>query len=60
MDKVNITKSESWLRTDIEEQGRILNETIQNGIDDNERIINIECKAELDGLSRFWIYTTNK
>jgi hypothetical protein len=52
--KVNIIRSESWLDDNFENICSILDETIKDFVDDDERIINIESS----GLSRFWIYTT--
>jgi len=55
--EVNLIKSESWIRSTIDEQNDILNETIKDFIEDDERIINIQAIEE-NGQTRFWIYTT--
>jgi len=57
---VNIIRSETWLNDNFEEIHSILDETIEEFVDDSKQIINIESKTEANGLSRFWIYITNK
>jgi len=57
MQEVNIIRSESWLECDLNTIDKILNKTITELVGDNEKIINIEMKTNLNGLSRFWIYT---
>lgn len=58
MEKVNIIRSETWLEDDIDNIGDILDNAIEEFVSDQEEIINIECR-EVNGLSRFWIYTRN-
>ena len=56
--KVNIIRSETWLIDDFKNNiSQILNETITDFVEDNEKIINIEMITQKNGLSRFWIYT---
>lgn len=55
--KVNITKSETWLEADYYTVSKILDETIEEYMDDNDRIINIQVVTESTGTSRFWIYS---
>ena len=54
--EINICKSETWLRADITDQNNILQETINDFIEPNERIINIQMVTDSSGCSRFWIY----
>ena len=56
--KVNIVLSETWMSAGKESIEATLNEAIEDFVETDERIINIECKTERNGLSRFWIYTT--
>lgn len=60
MTNVNIIRSETWLKDDIDNIGDILESTIEEFVSDHEEIINIECIERVDGLSRFWIYTRSK
>jgi len=53
---IDIIWSESWLSGDIDMIAGILKDTIKDFVG-SERIINIECKKDSSGLSRFWIYT---
>lgn len=59
MKKINLCRSGSWVTESvtIEDLNEILNETIRDFVDEDERIINIECKEE-NGQGRFWIYST--
>jgi len=54
--RVNITRSETFATDNIEVIDRILNETIEEWIAKDQKIINIEMK-ERNGMHRFWIYT---
>lgn len=56
MKKINIIRSESWLLDDIENINNILNSTIEEFVNTDDKIINIEVNTDLNGLSRFWIY----
>jgi len=59
MTKINLIKSETWSKPNIDEQYDILNQAIQDYIEDDEYIINIQCVEENNnGLQRFYIYTT--
>ena len=53
---VEIARSETWMKADIEQLHDTLNETIENFLDDNSRIINIEQQYCNDGQYRFCIY----
>jgi len=55
--EINITRSETWLTDDFKSMSELLEETINEFVDADERIINIECKTDETGLSRFWIYS---
>ena len=55
--KVNIIKSETWLKMDLSAQNECLNECISDFVEDNERIINIQLVEGSNGLSYFLIYT---
>lgn len=56
---ITVTRSSSWLRADIDELREVLNEALKIVGEDSE-IINIQCKTEASGLSRFWIYSREK
>lgn len=56
--KYNIIKSETWLRTDIDEQNKILNDTINEFLESDHKVISVQLVEE-NGLKRFWIYTEN-
>jgi hypothetical protein len=53
--KVKLIRSSTWIGDDYEAASRTLEETIQEFVFDNDRIINIEVK-ERNGASRFWLY----
>jgi len=57
--KVNITRSETFATDNLDVINRILNETITEWIDKDQKIINIEM-VERQGMYRFWIYTLEK
>ena len=54
---INITRSETWLGDNFENISLILDETINNFIDSEERIINIQVVKHENGSKRFWIYS---
>ena len=54
--EVSIIFSESWLRMDVGSINELLTETINEFIEETDRIINIEKHTDDSGLSRFWIY----
>ena len=54
--EVNIIFSESWLRMDIGSINELLTETINEFVEETDRIINIEKHTDDSGSSRFWIY----
>ena len=60
MKKVSLIRSETWLTNNFEIINKILEETISEFVRENERIINIEMKTDISGLSRFWIYKEKK
>jgi len=53
--KVSIVRSESWLKEDIVGINKILQETVEELITSDEKIINVQVVEE-NGFSRFWIY----
>jgi len=53
--RINIARSQTWMSDDISCIGDILEETINDFVEEGDRIINIETK-EFNGLKRFWIY----
>ena len=55
--KVNLIRSETWLDDDFDSITEILQETIDDFIEKDERIINIQVVKKNDGTNRFWIYT---
>jgi hypothetical protein len=57
--EITIVKSDSWTKTGLMEQDKILNDTIRDFIEDREIIINVQLVEEL-GLKRFWIYTQRR
>jgi|AntRauTorcE11897_2_1112592.scaffolds.fasta_scaffold213756_1 hypothetical protein len=57
--EITIVKSDSWTKTGLMEQDKILNDTIRDFIEDCEIIINVQLVEEL-GLKRFWIYTQRR
>ena len=54
---INIIRSETWLGDGFKNISDILEETINEFVDKDERIINIEMIKREDSLKRFWIYT---
>ena len=60
MEKINIIRSQTWLKDDFENITDILEEAIKDFVDENDEIINIESKESENGLSRFWIYVKSK
>jgi len=54
--EINIIRSETWLTDDFKMVSDTLKETIDDFVDDDEKIINIQLVKSDDGLSRFWIY----
>ena len=57
--KVNIVRSETWMKDDFDMIHNILSDTIEEFVDESEEVINVEEK-ERNGLHRFWIYTRTK
>jgi hypothetical protein len=57
--EINIIRSETWLTDDFKMVSDTLKETIDDFVDDDEKIINIQLVKSDDGLSRFWIYIEN-
>ena len=55
--KVNLIRSETWIADNYEDIRQILEETTEECVEDDEKIINIEMKTNKSGLSRFWVYT---
>ena len=53
---INISRSETWIDDNFEAISSILEDTIKDFIEEDDRIINIEVK-ERNGLKRFWIYS---
>ena len=54
--ETNITRSESWMRADIDEINETLQQAIDDHIDPDETIINVQVVEE-SGRWRFWIYS---
>lgn len=54
--KINITRSETWATDNLDVIERIMNETIEEWVPKDQKIINIEM-IERNGMYRFWIYT---
>ena len=54
--QIGVLQSDTWLTDDNCEMNEILQETINDFLSDGEEIINIQCRTEDCGTSRFWIY----
>ena len=54
--EVKLVFSETWLKMSTDDIRDLLNETINEFVDPNDKIVNIERHTEDNGLSRFWIY----
>lgn len=59
MNDVNLIRSGTWFTQSvtIDDLNEILNETVQDFVDDDEHVVNVQCKEE-NGQGRFWIYTS--
>jgi len=55
--KVNIYKTGSWIKMDLEKQAEELNDVINDFVEENERIINIQLVQD-NGYCYYLIYTT--
>jgi hypothetical protein len=55
MMEVNLIRSETWSGDNFDNIHKILDQTISDFVQKNDRIINIETK-ERNGAYRFWIY----
>lgn len=56
---IEITKSDSFVSSDVVYMERVLNRTVNDYLGENDEIINIERKEE-NGSERFWIYTIKR
>lgn len=56
---IDLIRSDTWLKADIDTLNSILTSTIEDFVKENDKIINIEMH-ENGGLFRFWIYIERK
>ena len=53
--KIGLIRSGTWMDDNYDDIHKVLDETVEEFVGKNVRIINIETKTK-NGLSRFWIY----
>ncbi len=54
--KIEIIRSSTWINDNYDNICDVLDETIEDCVNKNDKIINIETKTSESGLTRFWIY----